>query len=227
YEQTRASRLNLVVAGSEEAIAMVEAGATEISEEVMVEALMFGHNEIEKLCRLQKEMYQKLGVTKRETVTPELDAELLKEIEGRITEDLRDALDAGKHGKLESYAKVDALKLATVSAYPAEEPEKQKTAGKIFDHLKEKVFRDDILDRRHRPDGRRFSEIRAISIDINWLPRTHGSALFTRGETQAIVTATLGTSEDQQFLDDLEKGEVKRRFLLAYNFPPFSVGETG
>jgi polyribonucleotide nucleotidyltransferase len=100
-------------------------------------------------------------------------------------------------------------------------------AGTIFNHLKEKVFREDILNRRHRPDGRRFSEIRPISIEVGWLPRTHGSALFTRGETQAIVTATLGTSEDIQYMDDLEKGEIKRRFLLAYNFPHFSVGETG
>ena len=227
YDQIRESSLNLIVAGSEEAIVMVEAGAKEVTEDVMVEALMFGHNEIKKLCRLQKEMYQKLGVTKREVVKPELDAEMLAEIEGRITEDLRDALDTGKHGKLESYAMVDKLKETTVSAYPEEEVEKRKMAGKIFDHLKEKVFREDILNRRHRPDGRRFSEIRPISIDVGWLPRAHGSALFTRGETQAIVTATLGTSEDIQYMDDLEKGEVKRRFMLAYNFPPFSVGETG
>ncbi len=227
YDQTRASQLNLIVAGSEEAIVMVEAGAQEISEEVMVEALMFGHSEIKKLCRMQKELYQKLGVTKRERPAPELDAEMMNDISGRITDDLRDALDTGKHGKLESYAKVDALKEATVAGYPEEEPEKRKMAKTIFDHLKEKVFREDILERRHRPDGRRFSEIRPISIETGWLPRTHGSALFTRGETQAIVTATLGTSEDTQFMDDLEKGEIKRRFILAYNFPPFSVGETG
>jgi polyribonucleotide nucleotidyltransferase len=227
YDQTRASQLNLIVAGSEEAIVMVEAGATEVSEEVMVEALMFGHSEIKKLCRLQKEMYQKLGVTKRETPAPALDEEMMNDIAGRITDDLRDALDTGKHGKLESYAKVDALKESVVSGYPEEDAEKRKMAKKIFDHLKEKVFREDILERRHRPDGRRFSEIRPISIDTGWLPRTHGSALFTRGETQAIVTATLGTSEDTQFMDDLEKGEIKRRFILAYNFPPFSVGETG
>src|SRR5215475_7247023 len=107
YDQTRASLLNLVVAGSEDAIVMVEAGANELAEEVMVEALMFGHNEIKKLCRLQKEMYQKLGVTKREAVAPAFDEELVNEITGRITEALRDALDTGKHGKLESYAKVD------------------------------------------------------------------------------------------------------------------------
>jgi polyribonucleotide nucleotidyltransferase len=227
YDQIRASSLNLIVAGSEEAIVMVEGGAQEVTEDVMVEALMFGHNEIKKLCRLQKEMYQKLGVTKREVVKPEFDPQMVAEIEARITEDLRDALDTGKHGKLESYALVDKLKEAVVSAYPEEDAEKRKTAAKIFNHLKEKIFREDILNRRHRPDGRRFSEIRPISIEVGWLPRTHGSALFTRGETQAIVTATLGTSEDIQFLDDLEKGEVKRRFMLAYNFPPFSVGETG
>jgi polyribonucleotide nucleotidyltransferase len=100
-------------------------------------------------------------------------------------------------------------------------------AKKAFDHLKEKIFRDDILNRRRRPDGRRFSEIRAINCEVGWLPRTHGSALFTRGETQAMVTATLGTKEDEQFMDDLEKGEVKRRFLLHYNFPHYSVGEVG
>jgi polyribonucleotide nucleotidyltransferase len=227
YDQVRSSELNLIVAGSEDAIVMVEAGAKEVSEEVMVEALMFGHNEIKKLCKLQKEMYQKLGITKREVVKPELDAEMLTEIEGSITDDLRDSLDTAKHEKLESYKLVDELKAKTVSGYPEEDPVKRKMAGKIFNHLKEKIFRDDILNRRHRPDGRRFSEIRPISIDIGWLPRTHGSALFTRGETQAIVTATLGTSEDIQYLDDLEKGEVKRRFMLAYNFPPFSVGETG
>ncbi|MCI0489288.1 MAG: polyribonucleotide nucleotidyltransferase [Blastocatellia bacterium] len=227
YDQTRASALNLIVAGSEEAIVMVEAGANEVTEEVMVEALMFGHNEIKKLCRLQKDMYQKLGITKREVVKPEIDQEMKAEIEGRIADDLRDALDTSKCGKLESHALVDKLKEQTVSAYPEDEPEKRKMAATIFDQFKEQVFREDILDKRHRPDGRRFSEIRPISIDIGWLPRAHGSALFTRGETQAIVTATLGTSEDIQYMDDLEKGEIKRRFLLAYNFPPFCVGETG
>jgi len=227
YEQTRASKLNLIVAGSEEAIVMVEAGAAEVSEEVMIEALMFGHNEIKKLCRLQREMRQKLGVKTREVIKPELDPSLVAEIEPRITDELRDALDTGKHGKLESYSLVDQLKEKTVAAYPEEDAAKRKAAADIFDHLKEKIFRQDILDRRHRPDGRRFGEIRPISIEVGWLSRTHGSALFTRGETQAIVTATLGTSEDIQYLDDLEKGEVKRRFMLAYNFPPFSVGETG
>ena len=227
YDQIRSSSLNLIVAGSEEAIVMVEAGAQEVAEDVMVEALMFGHNEIKKLCRLQKDMREKLGITKRQVTKPELDQEMMTEIEGRITEDLRDALDTEKRSKIESYALVDQLKAKTVESYPEDAPDKRKMAGAIFDNIKEKVFREDILARRHRPDGRRFSEIRPITIEVGWLPRTHGSALFTRGETQAIVTATLGTSEDVQYMDDLEKGEIKRRFMLSYNFPPFSVGETG
>jgi polyribonucleotide nucleotidyltransferase len=100
-------------------------------------------------------------------------------------------------------------------------------AGKVFGHLKEKIFREDMLGNKRRPDGRRFSEIRPISCEVGWLPRVHGSALFTRGETQAMVTTTLGTKQDEQYMDDIEKGEVKRRFLLHYNFPPYSVGETG
>ena len=100
-------------------------------------------------------------------------------------------------------------------------------AKRVFDHLKETIFRDDILNNRRRPDGRRFGEIRPISCEVGWLPRAHGSALFTRGETQAMVTTTLGTKEDEQFIDDIEKGEVKRRFLLHYNFPHYSVGEVG
>src|SRR5262249_35214162 len=160
-------------------------------------------------------------------VKPELDQEMLTGIEGRITEELRDCLDTAKHGKLESYTLIDQLRERAVSEHPEDQPDKRKMAGVIFDALKEKIFRDDILNRRPRPDGRRFTEKRPISIEVGVLPRTHGSALFTRGETQAVVTATLGTSEDIQYMDDLEKGEVKRRFMLNYNFPPFSVGETG
>jgi polyribonucleotide nucleotidyltransferase len=227
YDEIRKSDLNLILAGSEESICMVEAGAKEVPEDVIVEALMFGHNEIKKLCRLQKEMREKLGVTKRAVVKPEHDQEMLAAIESSITEELRDALDTAKHGKIESYALIDKLKEKVVSGYPEDQPDKRKMAGTIFNTIKEKVFRDDILNRKRRPDGRRFTEIRPISIEVGWLPRTHGSALFTRGETQAVVTATLGTSEDVQYMDDLEKGEIKRKFLLAYNFPPFSVGETG
>src|SRR5213593_1171846 len=227
YDEVRESRLNLIVAGTEEAIVMVEAGAQEVSEEIMVEALMLAHKEINRLCRWQKELYKSLGVEKRPVEATPLNEELVGEIERNYTDRLRAALDTSGQEKRASYAAVDALKKEVVESYPEDQPERRAMAKICFDHLKEKIFRDDILNHRRRPDGRCFSEIRAIDCQIGWLPRTHGSALFTRGETQAMVTTTLGTKEDEQFMDDLEKGEVKRRFLLHYNFPHFSVGEVG
>ena len=227
YDEVRESRLNLIVAGTEEAIVMVEAGASEVSEEIMVEALMLAHKEINRLCRWQKELYKALDVKKREVAPVELNEEMLGEIQRNYTDRLRAALDTTSHEKRDSYAAVDALKKEVVESYPEDQPEKRLMAKMIFDHLKETIFRDDILNNRRRPDGRRFSEIRPISCEVGWLPRVHGSALFTRGETQALVTTTLGTKEDEQFMDDLEKGEVKRRFLLHYNFPHYSVGEVG
>src|SRR5437764_705837 len=206
---------------------MVEAGAKEVSEEIMVEALMLAHKEINRLCRWQKELYKALGIEKRAVEPPALNQEMLGEIERNYAERLRAALDTSGQEKRSSYAAVDNLKKEVVESYPEDQLEKRMMAKKCFDHLKEKIFRDDILNHRRRPDGRRFSEIRAITCEVGWLPRTHGSALFTRGKTQALVTTTLGTKEDEQFMDDLEKGEVKRRFMLNYNFPPYSVGETG
>jgi polyribonucleotide nucleotidyltransferase len=227
YSEVRESKLNLIVAGTEEAIVMVEAGASEVSEAIMVEALMLAHKEINRLCRWQKELYKALGIEKRAVEPPALNEEMLGEVERNYAERLRAALDTSGQEKRASYAAVDALKKEVVESYPEEDSEKRQMAKKIFDHLKENIFRDDILNNRRRPDGRRFGEIRAITCEVGWLPRTHGSALFTRGETQALVTTTLGTKEDEQFMDDLEKGEVKRRFMLNYNFPPYSVGETG
>jgi polyribonucleotide nucleotidyltransferase len=227
YDERRDSRLNLIVAGTEEAIVMVEAGAQEVSEEIMVEALMLAHKEINRLCRWQKELYKALEIQKREVVAPVLNEEMMGEIERNYTDRLRAALDTSSQEKRSSYAAVDALKKEVVESYPEDQTEQRMMAKKIFDHLKEKLFRDDILNKRRRPDNRRFSEIRPITCEIGWLPRTHGSALFTRGETQALVTTTLGTKDDEQFMDDLEKGEVKRRFLLHYNFPQYSVGEVG
>ena len=227
YDQIRESRLNLIVAGTEDAIVMVESGAKEVSEEIMVEALMLAHREIKRLCRWQKELYKALEVEKRAVEAPALNEEMLGEIERNYTDRMRAALDTSEQGKQASYAAVDALKKEVVESYPEDQPEQRQTAKQIFDHLKEKIFRDDILANRRRPDNRRFTEIRQVDCEIGWLPRVHGSALFTRGETQAIVTATLGTKEDEQFMDDLEMGEIKRRFLLHYNFPSFSVGEVG
>lgn len=227
YDQLRNSALNLVVAGSEEAIVMVEAGAKEVSESVMVEALMFAHGEIRKLCQLQRSMFEALQITKRSFEAPPVNEELLKELEEKYAGELRAALDVSTQSKLESYSAIDGLKKKVIESVPEEESARRAEVAGLFDRLKEKIFRDDILHNRRRPDGRRFSEIRPISIETGWLPRTHGSALFTRGETQAIVTATLGTSQDVQYIDSLETGEYKRRFMLNYNFPPFSVGETG
>jgi polyribonucleotide nucleotidyltransferase len=227
YEQQRNSTLNLIVAGSEEAIVMVEAGAKEVSEEVMIEALMFAHGEIRKLCQLQRSMYDALGIQKREFTPKPVNEVMLKEIAEKYSNDLRDALNVQNKGKLESYTAIDELKKRVIEGYPEDQPQLREEAAELFDNLKEGIFRDDILNNRRRPDGRRFSEIRPISIEAGWLPRTHGSALFTRGETQALVTVTLGTSQDVQYIDNLELGEIKRRFMLNYNFPPFSVGETG
>ncbi|QQS46973.1 MAG: polyribonucleotide nucleotidyltransferase [Acidobacteriota bacterium] len=227
YEQLRKSLLNLTVAGSEEAIVMVEAGAKEVSEQVMLEALMFAHGEIKKLCQLQRAMFETLGISKREYATPAINEEMLREIEEKYSEQLREALSMANKTKIESYSALDNLRAAVIEGYPEDQPEMRAEAGGLFDRLKERIFRDDILNKRHRPDGRRFSEIRPISIEVGWLPRTHGSSLFTRGETQALVTATLGTSQDVQYIENLETGEIKRRFMLNYNFPPFSVGEAG
>ncbi len=227
YEQSRNSLLNLIVAGSEEAIVMVEAGAKEVSEQVMLEALMFAHGEIRKLCQLQRSMAETLGIKKREFTPKAVNEQVLREIAEKFSGDMREALNVQNKSKIESYTAIDDLKKKVVEGYPEDQPDVRKEAGEIFDRLKEAIFRDDILNNRRRPDGRRFSEIRQISIEAGWLPRTHGSALFTRGETQAVVTATLGTSHDVQYLDSLETGEIKRRFILNYNFPPFSVGETG
>ncbi|MCS6884365.1 MAG: polyribonucleotide nucleotidyltransferase [Acidobacteriota bacterium] len=227
YSEQRASKLNLVVAGSEDAIVMVEAGAKEVSEAEIIEAIVFGHGEIRKLCQIQKMMREAVGKPKRPVSVKQYDPELVKAVEGKYLTRLREALDVRNKTKLQSYAAIEELKTSLVTEFADLPAEKQAELPEIFDRLKEKIFREDILQNRRRPDGRRFTEIRPISCEVGWLPRTHGSALFTRGETQAVVTATLGTKEDIQYVDDLEKGEVGRRFMLNYNFPPFSVGETG
>ena len=228
YDERRDSDLNLIVAGTEEAIVMVEAESNEVAENIMVEAMMLAHKEIQRLCKWQKAMFKALDIEKRTHESPELDEKLFKQIEKKYADKMREALDTtGGKDKLESYAAVDALKKEVVEEFPEEEPEQRSAAKAVFGTLKEKVFREDILNNRRRTDGRKFSEIRPISCEVGWLPRVHGSALFTRGETQSIATTTLGTKQDEQFMDDLETGEVKKRFLLHYNFPPYSVGEAG
>jgi polyribonucleotide nucleotidyltransferase len=227
FDQRRESSLNLVVAGTEEAICMVEAEAREVDEKIMLEALMLAHKEIKRLCLWQKELGKALEITKREFVVPELDLHIVADVEKTWSAKLRTALDSTGREKIEVYAGLDALKKEVIESYPEDDPGARATAGKAFGQLKEKIFREDMLGNRRRPDGRKFSEIRPITCEVGWLPRVHGSALFTRGETQAIVATTLGTKIDEQYMDDIEKGEVKRRFMLHYNFPPYSVGEAG
>ncbi len=216
------SSLNLTIAGTDDAIVMVEAGANEIPEEMMVEALDFGHGIIRKLIALQKELYDRIQPKKREFQKPAFDPAEYERIEKAYSEKISEALHIA--GKIESYTRMDELSGENQEAIPEDEIERRAQAGSIFDHVMEKIFRKEILEDRRRPDGRRFDEIRPISAEVSLLPRTHGSALFTRGETQALVTATLGTADDEQRMDTLE-GESFKRFMLHYNFPPFSVGE--
>jgi len=226
YTDLKNSRLNLAVAGMEEGIVMVESGASEVSEEIMVEALNAGHEAIKQIIALQKELFAAIRPVKRPVTPPATDKALTAEIEKFIRAELEDALDTKKYPKAESYARIDAAKAKLAEKYAEADEEKLALAKRLFNELKERIFRDQILNKRDRPDKRKFHEIRPIWIETGLLPRTHGSAVFTRGETQALVTATLGTSDDEQRMDLLE-GEAHKRFLLHYNFPPFSVGETG
>ena len=226
FTELKNSRLNLAVAGMEEGIVMVECGASEVSEEIMVEALNTGHEAIKQIIALQKELFAAIKPVKRAVTAPATDKALAAEIEKLIRAELEDALDTKKYPKAESYARIDAAKAKITEKYAEADDEKLAMVKRLFEELKERIFRDLILNKRERPDKRRFDEIRSIWIETGLLPRTHGSAVFTRGETQALVTATLGTSDDEQRMDLLE-GEAHKRFLLHYNFPPFSVGETG
>jgi polyribonucleotide nucleotidyltransferase len=224
YTEGRASKLNIIVAATEQGIVMVEAGAQHASEDQVLGALEFGHRACGKIAEAVTKLVAVAGKTKKIFTPAVLDQELSAAIEKKVRAELTDALDTKKYSKLESYAKIDALHEVAVSDAP---DEKKAEAGKIFSALKEKIFRDEMLDARRRPDGRRFDEIRAIWGEAGVLPRTHGSALFTRGETQALVTVTLGTKDDEQRVELLEAGESFKRFMLHYNFPPFSVGEVG
>ena len=224
YTEGRESVLNIVVAGTEDGIVMVEAGAQQVSEAEVLGAIEFGHNCCKKIAAGIRELMKVAGKRKRIVVPPALDEALYAKIAKSCREELTDALNTQKYPKLESYAKVDALKKRVVEGEPEEQ---QEEAGKCYSTLKERIFRDEILKNKRRPDGRAFDEIRNISIETEVLPRTHGSALFTRGETQALVTVTLGTKEDEQRIELLEPGEATKRFMLHNNFPPFSVGEVG
>jgi polyribonucleotide nucleotidyltransferase len=224
YDETRESKVNIVVAGTEEGIVMVEAGAQHASEEEVLEAIEYGHTCCKKIAAGIKELVAKAGKKKWEVTPPVINKELYAKIEAQIRKELTDALDTKKYPKLESYHRVHEAKKKVVEALP----EEQQAEGKeLFDTLKERIFRDEMLKAKRRPDGRAFDEIRNIDCEVGVLPRTHGSALFTRGETQALVTVTLGTKDDEQRIEMFDLTETSKRFMLHYNFPPFSVGEVG
>jgi polyribonucleotide nucleotidyltransferase len=224
YSESRESKLNIIVSATESGIVMVEAGAQQASEAEVVGAIDFGHECCKKIAAAIRQLVAEIGKPKRSFSPPQLDQALYEQISKQVRESLTDALNTQKYPKLESYSRVAELKKQVVESLPEEQQEEGK---KIYDALKERIFRDEMLKKHRRPDGRAFDEIRSITIDSSVLPRTHGSALFTRGETQALVTVTLGTKEDEQRIELLEPGEASKRFMLHYNFPPFSVGEVG
>ncbi|HME08968.1 MAG TPA: polyribonucleotide nucleotidyltransferase [Bryobacteraceae bacterium] len=224
YDETRESKLNIVVAGTEGGIVMVEAGAKHASEEEVLEAIEYGHECCKKIAAAIHKLVKKVGKTKWTFTAPPVNEALYAQIEKSIRTELTDALDTKKYSKIDSYHKIDEAKKKAVEALTEEQ---RSEGGELFNRLKERIFRDQTLKDRRRPDGRKFDEIRNIDIEVGVLPRTHGSALFTRGETQALVTCTLGTKDDEQRIEMFDLTETSKRFMLHYNFPPFSVGEVG
>ena len=222
HEQRRRSTLDLVVAGSRDNLVMVEAGAKEVSEDTILRALGAAQAAISQIVDSIDGLAREAGKTKRQAGAKTIGADFYREVEEKIYVPLSEAMRI--RGKLESYERVDQVLEELITTIPEEEVERKTEAKAIFKELKGKVMREEILDRGVRLDGRAFDEIRPIWSEVGVLPRTHGSAVFTRGETQALVTVTLGTSDDQQKIEMVD-GEIYKRFMLHYNFPPFSVGE--
>ena len=232
-EQSEKSDIDLTVAGTKDAINMVEAGAREASEDDMLEALMFGHEAIKKLIAFEEEVINAIGVEKMEYEKLEITDELRSEVDSIV----RDRLDKALRikDKLEKYSAIDSLEEEVIEKYKSEnedtmKPEELKElltkVALIFHGIEYELFRNIVVKEKTRADGRRMDEIRPLSTDIDLLPRCHGSALFTRGQTQSLATVTLGALGEHQILDGLGIEDAKR-FMLHYNFPPFSVGETG
>ena len=231
-EELEKSVLDLTVAGTFDAINMVEAGAKQVSEEIMLEGLMKGHEAIKELCKWQEEIISDIGVTPFEYESLVIEDSLKDEVTTLIEKDLDVALRIKE--KLERYGKIDEIKDNLIEKYKEENKELEKEeldlllvkVDKIFSDVEYRLFRNIVVKEKIRSDGRRMDEIRPLSTDIDLLPRTHGSALFTRGETQALSVTTLGALGEHQILDGLSL-EDEKRFMLHYNFPQFSVGETG
>ena len=222
YAQRAESKLDLVVAGSHEALVMVEAGAMEAAEDQIIQALEAGHTAIKQIVEQIDAMSSEIGKPKLAASPAPSVPELQQEIESQVLGPLAEAMRV--KDKIENYEQVDRVLTDLLESIPDDDANKRANAKRIFKLLNEQVLRAEILERNKRLDGRTFDEIRPIWTEVGTLPRTHGSAVFTRGETQALVTTTLGTADDQQKIESLA-GESFRRFMLHYNFPPFSVGE--
>ena len=230
-EQAEESSIELKVAGTKDAICMVEAGSKEVSEKDMLGAIMFGHEHIKTLCEFQEKIRDEIGKPKVEVELAHIDEQLEADVKKFATDRMYEALSSNK-GKLEKYADVDAVKEATLENFAeiyGEEENCDELLGqvkKVVDQIEGNVVRRMVTKDKKRTDGRKMDEIRPLWCDIDLLPRTHGSAVFTRGETQALATTTLGSLEENQILDGLGL-EDSKRFMLHYNFPNFSVGEVG
>ena len=222
YDQRKRSAVDIILAGSKDGLVMVEAGAKEVPEEQVAKALEAGHAAIKKIVATIDALAKEAGKPKRQVVVKDVDADLAREVEQKALAPLTEAMRL--RDKLENYGRVDKVQEELLAGYAEAEPARKADAKSIFKGLKEKVLRDEVLERRVRLDGRKFDEIRPIWSETGVLPRTHGSVVFTRGETQALVTCTLGTADDQQKIEHVD-GEYYKRFMLHYNFPPFSVGE--
>lgn len=229
-EELEQSTLNLTVAGTKDAICMVEAGAQELSEKEMLEAIMFGEEAIGKLCKFQEKIIKDCGCEKVMLPLATVNEDLKREVEECAATPILEAIQI--QDKLESYRKIDEIKASTLehfeNLYQSSENKEEilKQISKLLEEIEGAQVRYLITDKKIRPDGRKMDEIRALSARIDLLPRTHGSAVFTRGQTQSLATTTLGAIGEHQILDGLGI-EDSKRFMLHYNFPPFSVGETG
>jgi len=223
--EQKTSKLNIVVAGTADGIVMVESGAFEVSEEKVVEALEFGHAQVKKVVAGIKQLHDQIKPKKVVVAPLPFDQAIYDSMKKAHGAKLQDALNTEKHPKKESYHLVDDLQAEIVKAVPEEDEEKLALTKRAFERMREDIFRQEVLKAKRRPDGRAFDQIRKITCEAGLLPRVHGSALFTRGETQALATLTLGTKEDMQRLDLLFEQDSFKRFMLHYNFPPFSVGE--
>ncbi len=231
-EELEKSELDLTVAGTIDAINMVEAGAKQVSEDIMLEGLMKGHDAIKELCKWQSEIISEIGVTPFEYESLTIEDSLKDEVTKLIEKDLDEALRIKE--KLERYGRIDEIKDNLLEKYKEDNKDSETDdlnlllvkVNKIFSDVEYRLFRNIVVKEKIRSDGRRMDEIRPLSTDIDLLPRTHGSALFTRGETQALSVTTLGALGEHQILDGLSL-EDEKRFMLHYNFPQFSVGETG